>query len=43
MIAEYDDDIMDSLFHGCVLAAYVQIAAETNRWPPPAKAMATSN
>jgi hypothetical protein len=38
MTAESDDDIMDSLFHGCALTAYLQIAAESNCWPPPAEA-----
>jgi hypothetical protein len=32
MTAESDDDIMDSLFHGCALAAYVdQSIAEQGR------------
>jgi hypothetical protein len=30
------DEILDSLFHGCALMAYLQIAAETGSWPPPA-------
>jgi hypothetical protein len=29
---------MDSVFHGCALAAYLQVAAELNCWPPPAEA-----
>ena len=37
MIGEYDD-ILDSLFHGCALTAYLQIAVESNCWPPPAEA-----
>lgn len=32
-----NDDILDSLFHGCALAAYLQISAELNCWPPPAE------
>jgi hypothetical protein len=32
------DDILDSLFHGCALTAYLQVAAELNCWPPPAEA-----
>jgi hypothetical protein len=37
MTAESKDDILDSLFHGCALAAYLQIAAELDCWPPPAE------
>jgi hypothetical protein len=37
MTTESDDDIMDSVFHGCALAAYLQVAAELNCWPPPAE------
>jgi hypothetical protein len=36
MTAESDDDIMDSLFHGAALTAYLQIGTELNCWPPPA-------
>lgn len=32
------DDVLDSVFHGCALRAYLQIAAELNCWPPPAEA-----
>jgi hypothetical protein len=28
------DDILDDLFHGCALAAYLEVAAETGQWPP---------
>ncbi len=38
MTAESDDDILDSLFHGAALTAYVQVAAESQSWPPPAEA-----
>jgi hypothetical protein len=34
MTAESDDDIMDSLFHGCALAAYLDEAAAGRVWPP---------
>ncbi len=37
MTAEYDE-ILDSLFHGCALTAYLEIAAELECWPPPAEA-----
>jgi hypothetical protein len=33
MTAESDDDIMDSLFHGCALAAYVDQAVEQQGRP----------
>jgi hypothetical protein len=33
MTAESDDDIMDSLFHGCALAAYVDQAVEQRGRP----------
>jgi hypothetical protein len=33
MTAESDDDIMDSLFHGCALAAYVDQAVEEKGRP----------
>jgi hypothetical protein len=36
MTSEYDE-ILDSLFHGCALRAYLEIAAELKRWPPPAE------
>lgn len=29
-----DDDILDDLFHGCALAAYLDEAAQGNIWPP---------
>jgi hypothetical protein len=28
------DDILDGLFHGCALAAYLDQAAEEQSWPP---------
>jgi hypothetical protein len=31
------DDVLDSVFHGCALTAYLQIAAETGAWPPPSE------
>ena len=33
MTAEPDDDILDSLFHGCALAAYLDQAAEQQGRP----------
>lgn len=33
MTTETDDDIMDSLFHGCAWAAYLDEAAEQQGWP----------
>ena len=30
-----DDDILDDLFHGCALAAYLQQAAIEQGWPDP--------
>jgi hypothetical protein len=38
MTAESDDDIMDSLFHGAALTAYLLVAAESNCRPPPVEA-----
>ena len=38
MTAESDDDIMDSLFHGAALTAWLEVAAASNCWPPPAEA-----
>jgi hypothetical protein len=32
------DDILDSLFHGCALAAYLDQAAEDGGWPPDSEA-----
>ena len=32
------DDILDSLFHGCAWAAYVEQMAADGRWPPDAEA-----
>jgi hypothetical protein len=29
-----DDDIWDSLFHGCAWAAYLEILAATKQFPP---------
>jgi hypothetical protein len=37
MTAEYDD-ILDGLFHGCALAAYLDQAAEEGIWPPGSEA-----
>jgi len=37
-MADDYDDILDSLFHGSALMAYVQVAAELNCWPPPVEA-----
>ena len=31
------DDVLGSVFHGCALTAYLQIAAETGAWPPPSE------
>ena len=33
MTAKLDDEILDSLFHGCALAAYLDEAAERQGWP----------
>ena len=33
MTAEPDDEILDSLFHGCALAAFLDEAAERQGWP----------
>jgi hypothetical protein len=33
MTAESDDDILDDLFHGCALAAYLDQAAAEQGWP----------
>ena len=32
------DEILDDLFHGCAFAAYLQVGAELNCWPPPVEA-----
>jgi hypothetical protein len=37
VIAEYDD-ILDDLFHGCALRAYLEVMAETGQWPPDSEA-----
>ena len=37
-MADDYDDILDGLFHGSALMAYVQVAAELNCWPPPVEA-----
>ncbi len=34
MTAESDDDILDSLFHGCALAAWLDQAAQEQSRPP---------
>lgn len=33
-----DDGILDSLFHGCALHAYLDQMAEEGRWPPDSEA-----
>ena len=33
MTAKPDDEILDSLFHGCALAAFLDEAAEGQGWP----------
>ena len=33
MTAKLDDEILDSLFHGCALAAFLDEAAERQGWP----------
>lgn len=33
MNAETDDEILDSVFHGCALAAFLDEAAERQGWP----------
>lgn len=33
MAAESDDDILDGLFHGCALLAYLEQAAAERGWP----------
>jgi hypothetical protein len=39
MTADPDyDDILDGLFHGCALRAYVEVMAETGQWPPDSEA-----
>jgi hypothetical protein len=32
------DDILDSLFHGCALKAYMEVWAETRQFPPDSEA-----
>jgi hypothetical protein len=32
------DDILDSLFHGCALLAYLEIYAHTGQFPPDSEA-----
>ena len=32
------DDILDSLFHGCALRAYLEIHAQTGQFPPDSEA-----
>ncbi len=32
------DDILDSIFHGCAVAAYCHQAAEEGNWPPDSEA-----
>jgi hypothetical protein len=34
MTVESDDDILDDLFHGCALRAYLEMVAETGQSPP---------
>ena len=33
-----DDDIWDSIFHGCALKAYLEVWAETRQFPPDSEA-----
>lgn len=33
-----DDDIWDSIFHGCAWAAYIGILAQTGQFPPDSEA-----
>jgi hypothetical protein len=33
-MADDDDSILDDLFHGCALRAYLEVMAETGQWPP---------
>jgi hypothetical protein len=33
MTAESDDDILDGMFHGCALAAYLDQAGQQQGWP----------
>jgi hypothetical protein len=37
MTAEYDD-VLDGLFHGCALRAYLEVMAETGQSPPSSEA-----
>jgi hypothetical protein len=32
------DDVLDSLFHGCALRAYLEIAVQTRQFPPESEA-----
>lgn len=32
------DDVLDSLFHGCALKAYLEIYAQTRQFPPDSEA-----
>jgi hypothetical protein len=32
------DDVLDSLFHGCALRAYMEIYAQTRHFPPDSEA-----
>ncbi len=37
-MTDADDDILDDLFHGCALRAYLEVMAETGHWPPDSEA-----
>jgi hypothetical protein len=32
------DDILDSIFHGCAVAAWIDEAAASGQWPPDSEA-----
>jgi hypothetical protein len=32
------DDILDDVFHGCALRAYLEVMAETGQFPPDSEA-----
>lgn len=37
-MTDADDDILDDLFHGCALRAYLEVMAETGQFPPDSEA-----
>jgi hypothetical protein len=37
-MADDGDSILDDLFHGCALRAYLEVMAETGQWPPDSEA-----